>query len=161
MFVPYNQLPSSARVWVYQSDRAFSKEEEIEIKEKITSFLEQWQVHGEDLTASFLLKYQQFIILLVDESKKKPSGCSIDASMNLIQQIETTYQVNLTNKLNIAFKNKEAINILSLSDFKKQASEGKITKDTIVFNNLVTTKGELEANWEVAAATSWHKRFLA
>lgn len=161
MIVAYNKLPDTAKVWIYQADRSFSETEEAEIKEQISVFLDRWQVHGKNLIASFIVKYQQFIILLVDDSKEKPSGCSIDAFMNLVQQIEVNYQVNLTNKLNIAFKNKQIIKILSLSDFKKQTSEGKITKDTIVFNNLITTKKDLETNWEVTAANSWHKRFLA
>ena len=48
-----------------------------------------------------------------------------------------------------------------MADFQKYAKLRKITADTIVFNNMVTSKGEFENNWEVTADKSWHKRFLA
>ena len=49
---------------------------------------------------------------------------------------------------------------LSKYDFKEFAKANKITQETIVFNNMVTTKEELETQWEVTANNSWHKRFL-
>jgi len=64
------------------------------------------------------------------------------------------------NKLNISFKDGENINIVSLADFQKYIKTKKITADTVVFNNMVQTKGEIDDKWEVAAKDSWHQRFL-
>jgi len=33
-------------------------------------------------------------------------------------------------------------------------------KDTLVFNNLVTTKGEMEKGWLVPISQSWQARLL-
>ena len=62
--------------------------------------------------------------------------------------------------MNIAFKIGENINTVSMSDFQKYVKEDKITSETIVFNNMIQSKSELLANWEVAVSESWHKRFL-
>ena len=35
-----------------------------------------------------------------------------------------------------------------------------VSKNTIVFNNLVTNISELNENWEVPASESWHNRFF-
>ena len=99
-------------------------------------------------------------MLLVDEKYNDVSGCSIDASVNLMKQLENHFEIDLTNKLNISFKDNVNVNIVSLSDFQNYVKQEKITSNTVVFNNMVTTKEEFENNWEVTAAKSWHKRFL-
>ena len=38
--------------------------------------------------------------------------------------------------------------------------ENKVTPETIVFDNMVTTKAAFERHWEIPAKESWHKRFL-
>jgi hypothetical protein len=161
MLVNFESLENTSRVWIYQSTREFSKSEVEIINDKIELFLANWKRHGDDLKASYKLKYNQFIILAVDENFNDVSGCSIDASVNLMKQMEKELNVDLTNKLNISFKDNDNINIVSLSDFQKYAKQEKITSSTIVFNNMVSSKADFEQKWEVTANNSWHKRFLA
>ena len=160
MFVDYELMPNDSRVWIYQSNREFNADEMVVLTTKIHDFIHVWKRHGEDLKASFVIKYNQFIVLLVDEKYNNVSGCSIDASVNLIKQLENHFEIDLTNKLNISFKDNVNINIVSLSDFQNYVKQEKISSNTVVFNNMVTTKEEFENNWEVAASKSWHKRFL-
>ncbi|WP_456378768.1 ABC transporter ATPase [Lutibacter sp.] len=160
MLVSFDSLEDSSRIWIYQSNREFTKSEVDEISIKIEDFIEDWLGHGNQIKASYLIKYNQFIILAVDQYFNEVSGCSIDASVNFFKELESKFNLDLTNKLNISFKNNDTINIVSLSDFQKYATQRKITSKTIVFNNMVPTKGELVENWEVTADKSWHKQFL-
>ncbi len=160
MYVNFEDLDDAARVWVYQSSREFSENEVEEIGVKIEAFIQKWQRHGEDLKASYQVKYNQFIVIAVDEKFNNVSGCSIDASVNFIKTLENEFSVDLTNKLNISFKDDRNINIVSMADFQKYAKLQKITSNTIVFNNMVTSKSDFKTNWEVPASESWHKRFL-
>lgn len=160
MLVKFEDLDDAARVWVYQSNREFSENEIDEISLKIESFISNWKRHGDDLKASYTIKYNQFIVIAVDENYNEVSGCSIDASMNLVKQLEKEFDADLTNKLNISFKDNSNINIVSMVDFQKYAKQEKITSNTVVFNNMITTKNDFENNWEVTADKSWHKRFL-
>jgi hypothetical protein len=160
MFVDFESLDNSARIWVYQSNREFSANEMVIIKTKVENFLQNWVRHGDDLKASYTIMYNQFIVLAVDENFNNVSGCSIDASVNLIKQLEKEFSIDLTNKLNISFKDNDNINVVTLADFQKFAKQEKITPKTIVFNNMVTTKGDFNLKWEVEAKDSWHQRFL-
>ena len=160
MLVNFESLSETSKIWIYQSNREFSDNELEIIKTKLDSFIENWQGHGDDLKASYQLKYNQFIILAVDEKFNEVSGCSIDASVNLIKQFEKEFMLDLTNKLNISFKDNKNINIVSLTDFKHYVKQGKINLNTIVFNNMVTSKADYINNWEVTADKSWHKRFF-
>ncbi len=160
MLVDFNSLPNSAKIWIYQSNREFTKDEVKEINLKIELFVSNWKRHGDDLKASYQIKYNQFIILAVDEQYNEVSGCSIDESVYFFKQLEELYQVELFNKLNTAFKNGDNVNIVSLADFQKYANQQKINSKTKVFNNLINTKKEFETSWEVSADESWHNRYF-
>jgi hypothetical protein len=160
MFTEYKNLPNNARVWIYQSDREFTAKEIEIISVKAVDFINQWTRHGDDLKGSFTVKYNQFLILAVDENFNTVSGCSIDSSVRFIQALEKELQLDLMNKMNVTFKDNEHINLVKLADFQRFAKEQKITLETIVFNNMVATKEDFENNWEIPAKKSWHKRFL-
>ena len=160
MFTQYKELPNESRVWVYQADREFTQEEIEHISAKALLFIENWTRHGDDLKGSFTIKYNQFLVLAVDEGFNNVSGCSIDASVRFVQELEKELQVDLMDKMNVSFKDGENINIVKLADFQKYAKDKKITSETIVFNNMVATKADFETIWEVPASKSWHKRFL-
>lgn len=160
MYTPYKNLPNNSRVWIYQSNREFTEKELEFISTKAEEFINSWTRHGDDLKGSFTIKYNQFLVLAVDESFNNVSGCSIDASVHFIQALEKELQLNLMDKMNVTFKNGNHINLVRLSDFQKFAKEHKITQETIVFNNMVATKEDFENSWEVPAKDSWHKRFL-
>ena len=160
MFVEYKDLPNNSRVWVYQSDREFTPQEIAFISKNAEEFIEKWTRHGSDLKGSFTIKYNQFLVLAVDEGFNNVSGCSIDASVHFVQELEKALQVDMMDKMNISFKVGEHINVVKMSAFKEFAKQQKINADTLVFNNMVATKEELEDRWEVPAEQSWHKRFL-
>ena len=160
MFVEFSTLPSHSRIWIYQSDRKFSEEEISEIEEKLESFIESWSAHGQSLEASYLLKYERFIIIAVNQDVQAVTGCSIDASVQFIQSLEQKFNVDLMDRMNVTFKTGEYIAYKSLIDFKKMAKAKSVSPSTIVFNNLVNTIEEWQDFWEVPASESWHNRFF-
>jgi hypothetical protein len=160
MFTEYKNLPHNSRVWIYQADREFTDTEMDFIASKAEDFINQWTRHGDDLKGSFTFKYNQFLVLAVDESFNNVSGCSIDSSVRFVQALEKEFQLDLMNKMNITFKDNDTINLAKLPDFQKFVKEQIVTAETIVFNNMVNTKEDFENNWEVPVSKSWHKRFL-
>lgn len=156
----YKELPDHSRVWIYQSSRALSEKEVQEIKEYGATFIENWATHGTDLVAAFEVFYQRFIVLFADESQIKASGCSIDASVKFVKDIQHAYQVDLFDRLSIAFRTNGKIDSLRMNDFQNALDQNNLNEKTIVFNNLVQTKGEFESSWEVPIKESWHARML-
>ena len=161
MKVPFDQLPVTARVWIYPANRSFSEDEIVEIKEKAEVFLEQWTAHGAHLQAGIDIPYDRFIVLGLNESAQSASGCSIDASVHFIQSLEERFKVTLLDKMNVTFRKIDsAIAHMSLIDFRKQAKKKLLDAKVIVFNNLVLNKNEYQTQWEVPAAESWHSRYF-
>jgi hypothetical protein len=161
MYVNFNTLPQNSRIWIYQADREFTRIEVDLLQENAIAFIEEWTRHGAALKGSFALKYNRFLILAVDESFANASGCSIDASVRFVKQMETLFSIDLMNKLNVTYKEGQTIRLVNLSVFQEFANVQKITSETIVFNNMVQTKGDLESLWEVPAQKSWHRRFVS
>ncbi|SDL12263.1 hypothetical protein SAMN04488034_102361 [Salinimicrobium catena] len=160
MFVPFENLPDSSRVWIYQANRSFTDQEQEEIQEKLQEFIESWTAHGADLKASYEIRYKRFIILGLDQEMNAATGCSIDASVKFIQQLEKDYGVDLLDKMNVSYKQGDFVAYKTLTDFRKMAKDRAVSPKTIVFNNLVNNKAEYLSDWEVPASESWHKRFL-
>lgn len=160
MLVEFNDLPDTSRVWIYQADRSLTENEISEIKQKLKTFLEQWTVHGSALEASYEIRYKRFIIIALNQELQAASGCSIDASVNFIQQLEKEYNIELLDKMNVSYRQGDFIAYKPLLDFKKMAKQKAISQNTIVFNNLVTNKYEYLNYWEVPARDSWHARFI-
>lgn len=161
MYTNFNALPQNSRIWIYQADREFTREEVDLLRENAIAFIEEWTRHGAALKGSFALKYNRFLVLAVDESYANASGCSIDASVRFVKQMETLFSMDLMNKLNVTYKEGQTIRLVNLSTFQEYAKVQKITSETIVFNNMVQTKGDLESLWEVPAQQSWHRRFVS
>ena len=101
MFVKFQNLPNHSRIWIYQSDRKFNTQEVEFISEKAIKFIDQWTKHGSNLKGSYTLKYNQFLILAVDEGFNNVSGCSIDSSVRFVTELEKLLEVDMMNKMNI------------------------------------------------------------
>ncbi|SFC39717.1 hypothetical protein SAMN04489722_102351 [Algibacter lectus] len=160
MLVDFNILPPESRVWIYQANRSFNEQELEEIKAKLNVFIENWTAHGSDLQSGYTIEYKRFIVIGVNQAMSQATGCSIDASVHFIQQLEKDYNVDLMDKMNVSYKQGEYVAYKTLTDFRKMAKDKAVSKNTIVFNNLVANVGEFKENWEVPASESWHSRFV-
>lgn len=160
MYVDFNLLPKNSKVWVYQSDRMFTENEVEIISKNLKVFVEHWKDHGKDVTGSFVVKYNQFIVLALDNNERNVPGCVIDASIRILREIENAYKVDLLNKFNTAFKDNNTIKVVKLIEFQKLVKEQHLSNETIVFNGMVNNINEFETNWEVPAKLSWHNRYF-
>jgi len=160
MLVDFKKLPDNSKVWIYQSNRKFYPTEIEAVKTKIEVFLSSWRDADIDIIASYQFLYDRFIIFSVDETLDKLSIDAIDKSVSFILQLQSDYGIELLDKLNVCFKQGEFVQYKELKEFKKLLKSKSISEKTIVFNNLINTKEELENNWEIPLEDSWHNRFL-
>ena len=160
MLVDFDTLPEESRIWIYQANRSFSEDELSQLEVQLNTFIEAWTAHGKDLQAGYKIVYKRFIVIALNQDLNAATGCSIDASVSFIQQLEKQYDVDLMDKMNVSYKQGEFIAYKPLIDFKKMAQQKAVSKNTIVFNNLVTNIAEFNENWEVPASESWHSRFI-
>jgi hypothetical protein len=152
----YMQFSENSRVWVYQSDRKLTDDEVQQIKTELDSFTTGWTAHNNQLKAAGEIRYNRFLILLVDESQAGASGCSIDKSVNFIKRLEQQFNISLLDRFNLAYREGNEVLSAPRHDFEDMLKQGSINTNTIVFNNMVQNLSELQTKWEVPFKDSWH-----
>src|ERR1700754_5009309 len=143
------QFSEQSRVWIYQSDKELYDEQAKQLLSLLNDFAAEWTAHNHQLKAKAEIRYNRFLILIVDESQAGASGCSIDKSVNFMKKLEQQFGINLFDRFNLAYREGEKVLSLPRQGFEELLKEGKINKQTIVYNNLVQNLSELDKNWEV------------
>ena len=160
MLVPFENLSSDSKIWIYQSDKTLSETEVENIKKKTETFLVEWTAHGQSLQAGMQIIHDQFIIIGVNESVNEASGCSIDKSVNHIRELENSLNLNLLDRSKIALLINRHVQLVNFSEIKELVSNGSINGSTEVFNNAIVSKEALETKWKTPASESWIKRYF-
>ncbi|WP_079702147.1 ABC transporter ATPase [Daejeonella lutea] len=154
-------ISENSRIWIYQANRILSSEEEQKIQQKLNDFTSQWQAHGHDLAAHGEIRHHQFIILSVDEQVAGATGCSIDKSVYLMKEIEQEFDLDLFDRFRIAYRQGAEVVNCSREEFEELLNQGTLSRDSIVFNNMISTRKDLNNLWEVAIKDSWHAQVFA
>jgi len=146
----------NSRVWVYQSDKQLTDTDVQSLQQQLNNFTTVWTAHNNQLKAKAEIRYNRFIILIVDESQAGASGCSIDKSVNYMKQLEQQFNIHLFDRFNLAYRNGNEIVSVPRQQFEQLITDGVINTGTIVFNNMVQNLTELKNKWEVPFKDSWH-----
>lgn len=151
---------ANSRVWIYQSERAFTETETNQINETLVEFTTQWTSHGAKIKGFGKVFFNQFIVLMADETASQVSGCSTDSSVRVIKKIEEDFQVSLFNRQLLAFVIDDNIQLIPLSEAKNAYETNTIHADTLYFNNTILHKKEFEENWVIPLKNSWLQKRL-
>lgn len=154
-------LSPEAKVWIYQADRPLKSEERQKIQEMGERFVADWSAHGSSLKARFKIFYDRFLVFFVDESQQEATGCSIDRSVHFIKGLESDLDLDLMDRRMVAYKDGEGVSVIPFDQLDNAVQEGRLDRNSIVFNNLVRTKKEFDEGWEIALGESWHARLLS
>jgi hypothetical protein len=157
--ISFDRLPPDARLWIFAAERPLSGEERTRVLDEADAFIDQWAAHGVPLTAGRDLRHDQFVLVAVDERAAGVSGCSIDALVRRMQQLESVLDLELVNNAPVLYREGEAIARVSRERFAELAASGTVGLNTRVFDNTLTRAGDLLAGkWEVKASDAWHAR---
>lgn len=152
-----NNMPTNTRVWIYQSSRVFTATEATEIKQRLTQFVNAWTAHKLKVAGDGILLYNLFIVLMADETEVGVSGCSIDSTVHFIRSLEKDFNTDFFDRWNMAYLENGEVRTCNRPEFEQLVAQGIINDHTIVFNNMVHTKGEFETKWQLPYQFSWQK----
>jgi hypothetical protein len=160
MYIPFDQLPARSRVWIYQSNRTLTEEEVEQVKPLLVRFVEEWTSHGQRLQASAEILHRQFLVLANNEDVSSPSGCSIDASVRFVKELEQHLGVSFFDRTQLAFLQDEQVKLVPLSQVKEKIASGEVQEESLYFDNLVSDYGNLQTAWLKPARQSWLARYF-
>ena len=153
----FEQLPADARVWIFSAERPLTADEQARLLRDVDVFIDQWGAHTTPLTAGRDLRYDRFLFVAVDQRAAGPSGCSIDALVRQMKGLQEELGVELVNHAPVLFRRGASIERVPRERFAEMAAQGQVSRDTTVFNNTLTSLGDVhDGRWEVPASDSWH-----
>ena len=160
MLVAFKDLPETARVWIYQSDKNLELDQIDYLRGQAAAFCEQWSAHSTPLKSAYKILHNKFLVLVVDEGFNAASGCSIDSSVRFVQTVEKDLGLNFFDRTQVAFLIDDNVYTTDLHSIKDEIISGKIEPETLTFNLQAQNVAEFENNWLVPAQESWMKRYF-
>ncbi|MBC8085263.1 MAG: hypothetical protein H7Z21_18860 [Hymenobacter sp.] len=160
MYVPFSELPAAARIWVYQADRPLTAAEVAAVQPALRRFADEWTSHGRSLQASADILHHQFLIVGLDEAAADASGCSIDASVRFVREVEVALSVSLLEKARLAFLVDGQVILLDRRELKAAVAAGRLLAGTPYFDATVARKEALQTSFPVAAEQTWLARYF-
>lgn len=155
------QLNDSDRIWIFSSSNDLNSQIQDQIITQIESFLSQWEAHGKELVSRVWIENDRFIIIAVNESFEKASGCSIDKMMKFISQIEQRFELNLTDRSLIYYENEnESIISQKFNEIRGSVNSGKISENTIIYNTAINSGSQFKNDWKLKAGESWISKYF-
>lgn len=161
MFIPFEELSEEARLWIYTVSRPLTEEEVRQTEAALQTFVERWETHGKPLRASAKVSQGRFILIAVEEGHQSASGCSIDASVGTLRELEAALGVNILDQGKIAFRHEDRTEVIAFPELKTAIAAGKIQSDTTIVNTQARQKREWETQSEQPAAQTWLKRYFS
>ncbi len=140
------KLHDSSRVWLFGAQRILTEIEEISIHRRLLDFIAGWQAHGKDLTADFCIIHRCVLMVVVDESKEAPSGCSIDKVFQLLQSQKEKFGLDFFHRTLVWIFKGDDICILNKNEIQAGLDCGVITDNTMTVNMLANNLGDVKMN---------------
>jgi hypothetical protein len=158
--VSFDQLPDDARVWVFAASRPLAEAESGSLLRGVDGFIEQWAAHGAPVRGARDWRHERFLLVGADERATGVSGCSIDSLFHALAAAEAATGVTLRDSSLVFYRDAAGeVRSVSRPDFRRMAAAGEVAEDTVVFDNTVTTAGDVRAGrWETRLRDAWHAR---
>ncbi|MGV3503012.1 MAG: hypothetical protein ACO1O1_04850 [Adhaeribacter sp.] len=160
MYIPFHQLPPQSRIWIYQSSRPLTDSEVEGLQPVLTQFITEWTSHGQRLQASAQVFHNQFLVIANDEDVNSPSGCSIDASVRFVKELEQELGLSFFDRTQLAFLDNDRVVVLPLKGIKQAIRAGELQPESLYFDNTILTAGQLTQNWPRQAKETWLNRYF-
>ena len=154
-------FPDAARIWIFQADGLIPDNKLNEAHRLISDFAKAWTSHQADLKSTGSILHNRFVVLVVDETQKDASGCSIDSAMRFIQQLGQHYHVDFLDRMRFTYIDQDILHTVTKDEMTQLYQEGAINDETLVFDNLVNNKKDFLDRWVVPLGSSWLKRLVA
>lgn len=150
---------ADVRCWVFGSSKPISDGNPA-LAARLDRFFSQWQSHGQAVSGRWRILEERFLVVLREPDGAQVSGCSIDAMMGEVKQLEKELETRLLDSSRIFYRTAEGpVESVNRLEFKALAAEGRISPDTEVFDTTLTDLSDLRPGvFSKPMRESWHLR---
>src|SRR3954469_141796 len=154
--VPFSDLPPSARIWIFGSDKPLSGAVADTMLAEVDAYLDQWKAHGFPLRAAREWRDDRFLIIGIDPTVEQASGCSIDGLFRSLQQMQKTIGAQIVGGGRVFYRDASGVtHSVPRDEFSTLTSSGTIGPKTPVFDTSLTQLDAWKSKFERPFAESW------
>jgi len=147
------------RIWIYTLSKELSKEELSQLLSNCNRFVNIWTAHDNKLTADCEIVKQRLLIMKVDESDYRASGCSMDKLNRFILEQEASFSIQLLNRLLVAIDKNNEVEVIHSSKISDLLKSGEMNENTLVYDNTITSTSQMPV-WKKPLKETWLSKFL-
>ena len=152
------EISSDAKVWLYGFHEPLSSKDLDTVQKAYESFLTSWKSHGATLKGGFELLNDRFALLAL-EADQSASGCAIDASVGVLKALKQDHGLDALGSARVFFEVDGSLRCCERIAFSKMCKEGQVSEDTVVYNLLHQTLGDVrQKGIKTTFAQSWHSK---
>ena len=155
-----NDFHPSSKIWIYTLNPELNEEQLSGISAELSSFCKDWTAHNRELRSFFSIFENRILLIGVDEHLNPASGCSIDKSVHLLEDIEQKYSIEIFNRMLFSYIDSNKLITLNRNEFEKAIAENLINTNTLVVNNLALTLNDWNENGVIPLSKSWMMNFF-
>jgi hypothetical protein len=149
------------RIWVFLLSRALRADEMIVFTQNCQHFVSQWTAHEKKLSASFEMLGKQMLIVRVNEALYAAIGCSIDKLTHFIKSQEKAFEMELLNRLFVAYEGKEqSIEVAHVDIIKNMLAQGQLNEFSKIYDTSISSSDQMES-WKQNLKDTWLKKYLS
>jgi len=152
---PFTEIANEAKAWVYTSNQEFTEVQLADIEKYVQGFLSQWDSHGKLVKGCFQVIENRFIAIFADTEGDTMCGRAQDSSVKFMKELEQILEVKLMDRMLVAINQNENIETLPFMELRNKIASGDISKSTLFYNGLITSKIEFLTDWERQIEGSW------
>jgi hypothetical protein len=158
--VSFDQLPDSARLWVFASDRELTGDSASAVLGAVDDFLSAWKAHGVPLVCARDWRDNRFLAIGVDLDTENASGCSIDGLFRALQQLERSIGSRLVGGGRVFYRTDAGVETTTRDQFAERIKRGEVSKSTPVFDTGVSAAAAWRTRFEQPAGSTWTARYF-
>lgn len=152
-----NAISPSSRIWFFTSSRFLLEQEEGEVLERMTVFLQDWKSHGSNMQAITGMSSRRILWVALDEEVAKASGCGIDSLTRQVKHIGESLALDFFDRQAVVYRRPSSEpESLKLHEFWAHCKAGNIGDEVLVADTTLKTWGEFEACFFRPWKQTWH-----
>lgn len=147
------------RIWIYTLSKELGSHQMNQLLSNCNDFVNVWTAHDNKLSADCEIHKNRLLIMKVDESDYRASGCSMDKLNRFILEQEAIFAVQLLNRLLVTIEKGDTVEVMHSSKVRDLLKSGEISGNTLVYDNTITSTSLL-SEWKKPLKDTWLSKYL-
>ena len=156
-------LDDSARLWIWVAQRPLSESEQVAVTDAVDQFLGGWTSHKRKIRGASAVLLDQVLILAGEIEEGEISGCGIDKSAHLLEEVASRQGFTWSSALDVPIVDdaRGRVVMLDRTELKRRIGNGEVSDGTLIIDRTLTSLGDLRSHGlKRPAQDSWAARYF-